>query len=230
MYPEFNTDAEGFAFVLSEGLDRFALDETIPLREVLRSALEYARERCLVGDRKLPGADIPEGSVVMVRIGERSIEWLRLGDCEIYYAPENFFSIDLRHGEICAASEVEIRQRRDDYGLRTIGLDRCVDIIRRERELKNVEGGYWVAGPDPDLAEYAAVGELPRTPGSSIYLWSDGFGILFGRFGHAHSELETESTQRLASKVRETELEDFDRVKYFRVKQYDDLSVVRIYI
>ena len=58
MYPSFNTDAEGFAFILSMAISKFATNPDLPLKEILRNAIQYTKDKSLIGDRKLAGLSL----------------------------------------------------------------------------------------------------------------------------------------------------------------------------
>lgn len=233
IYPDFRTAPEGFAYRLSQGLEIYAADESRNLVNILADALQFCRDRSLMGNRMISNSDLPAASLVAIRIDENSIaEYLRLGDCEIYYPPANLLIDDKAHKKMDAdVLAGPIRARMQELGVDKLQPEDFVDIIREKRELlMNTEGNWWVAVPDAQMAYRSEVGVIPIRPETSLYLWSDGFGNMFENYGAPLALLEREPVEIIADAIRKLEEKDESCRQFPRLRTYDDLSVIRIYL
>lgn len=228
IYPEYATDAEAFAVYLSEGLFQHC-DKKMPLRQILGIALRYTVEKSdiLKNGTVLAGCDMPSAGVVIIRVNEDVIEYLRLGDSEICYPSSDFFSECRAHKAIDANTLHKIHARMTGKNTNVFSLEFGLDLIKNARNKMNNPDGYWVATPRAEGLPFAETGSIPNR-GNSIYLWSDGFGCLFENYGYSRDILQKKSISELSDIVRKIENNDPELKDHWRFKQHDDLSVIRV--
>lgn len=151
-----------------------------PLRDLLREAIREAR---------LPPAEYhPSATVAMGRLNNDVVEYLVLADAGALFTSSGTVELvqDNRPSagwdELVARLEAatdpqeiaELRDRQVNYG-----------NLRRNRP-----GGFWVAQSDPDAADEALTGEIPRT---ALVIMSDGVAdeIAAGTLGTPAEALAT---------------------------------------
>ncbi|MGW4411923.1 integrase [Nonomuraea sp. NPDC004702] len=107
---------------------------------------------------------------------------------------------------------------------------RLEELIIAQRKLRNVEGGYWLAGAVPEAAEHALVGSVSLGEVRAFAVMTDGASCLVDAYAVMDwsQALETLSEQGPAAwlrRVRATELADAGKVRWPRYKVSDDATI-----
>ncbi|WP_326798455.1 protein phosphatase 2C domain-containing protein [Streptomyces sp. NBC_01808] len=104
---------------------------------------------------------------------------------------------------------------------------------RPAEEMRNVEGGFFTAAADPEVAARAVVGSVPRTEVTALAALTDGvtrwtevFG--FGDWTALLQRVRKAGPQGVVAEVRAAEAADADRSRYRRGKVHDDASAVLV--
>ncbi|MEO3930153.1 protein phosphatase 2C domain-containing protein [Micromonosporaceae bacterium B7E4] len=160
-----------FAVSLTGELARLLTGDTArasPLTEVLYRALDtVAGAHAHTCD--LTNLCSPSGTVAMLRTTPEDLEYLVLGDAA-------FVAEDGRREDQVVVSDDRIR-RFDDRPWAQV------------RYVRNVPGGFWVAGSRPEAARHAVTGVLPLARFSRAALLTDGAARLVERYGWDWSAL-----------------------------------------
>jgi hypothetical protein len=176
-----------------------------PLREVLRSGI-VATMASHGPACDLTNRDSPSSTVVLLRLGDDSVDWLVLGD---------------------SAAIVERRDGR----LEVAHDDRTARLASYSREAvsaaRNTDAGFWVASVEPSAADHALLGSVPRAQVSRVLLVTDGAGRLVERYGRGWLDaldlVDKHGPGRLIAEVRAG---DAAAPAGTRGKRFDDATVV----
>ena len=161
----------------------------------------------------------PGATVGIVRLVERRVEWLVLGDCTL---AERDLDDTVR-----AETDGRLQQLADPPGAVDVGGVRRfpVDYIARVR---NREGGFWVASTDPDAAGRAFRGTWPLDRIGELLLCTDGLTRLTERYDRTLHEMfamaSGEGMEALIDLVREEAERDGNI--HPKAKRHDDATGV----
>lgn len=195
------------------------------LADAIRDVADLHSDTCDLTDPAAPSA-----AVGIVRVEGETIRYLILGDITIVS--------DVR-GHVSAVSDDRVsqtareqRQLADKHPIGTPEKKQALQQMKAvELASKNVVGGYWIAGSDPDAVAHAIVGEWKAEEVRQIALLSDGaarFVNLFHR-GDWQATLEilkSNGPERFIEHVRLAEYADSTGSRYPRNKRSDDATVV----
>ncbi|MFF0091170.1 integrase [Streptomyces canus] len=173
----------------------------------------------------------PTSTVVAVRAGVEVLEYLVLGDSSL-----------LLVGRDVGATVVTDR-RLDDVGKRLrgpvdalpTGSPEHAAALAEHRDaltgLRNRPGGFWIAGPDPHVAEHAPTEAVPLDSLSSVTLLSDGATRLVDRFELSTWQetlalISSTDLDELIRRVRQAEVDDLEGRRWPRGKVHDDATVL----
>lgn len=186
------------------------------LRRVLARSIAAVRslhaDTCDLANPVSPGAT----AAIVRQVGDR-VEWLVLGDCAI--------AVRARDGGLLVESDGRLA------GL--TGTPASVDVggvwrwpVEYVAQVRNREGGFWVAAADPGAADEAYTGSWPCSGIGEVLLCTDGLTRLVERYGFEWPALFESGVEELIDRVRELEAGD----TRFRpkAKRHDDATGVRL--
>ncbi|MFF7051081.1 integrase [Streptomyces griseorubiginosus] len=173
----------------------------------------------------------PTSTVIAVRARVGALEYLVLGDSSLLLAGKG--------GQATVVTD----QRLDDVGKRLRGSVDALPTGSPEHaaalaeyrdaltELRNRQGGFWIAGPDPRAAEHALTGTVPLASLASVTLLSDGATRLVDRFElttwrEALAVVDSFGPAELIRRVREVEAGDPEGQRWPRGKSQDDATLL----
>lgn len=188
------------------------------LREIARQAITATmadhESTCDLGDPLSPGA-----ALAIVRVGE-FVEWLVLGDCAVAIdqhdsAPIVIVDDRVDHLDGAPVTEAAVRTYDPDF----------------VAQVRNQDGGFWVAGARPEAADHALTGSCDRNGVRRILLCSDGVTRLTERHGWTWDAMFTRAQASgpasLIEAVREADSAVPDRRRW-RGKPHDDATAALI--
>lgn len=236
------SDAAWFVETVDRLLGRLAgTDAEIPglLRQVIREARHEFRAAALGQE----GGDLerPAASLTLARCRhDGRLELGNVGDCRILLrdrrgAVTAFGSSPVSELDRGVVAEL-IRLRAGGVASYAAAWELLVDVIRRNRELANRKGGYWVLDLTDRWLTQVQCRLLDWEPGAHLLLLSDGFYRLVDTFGF-YTEQELFETalepglgglQGLAGQLRLAEREDPECVRYPRIKVHDDATALLV--
>jgi hypothetical protein len=176
-----------------------------------------------------PGS--PTATVIAIRIAAGQLEYLVLADSSLILtgtAGDTEVITDRRLDEVLRGT----RDAIDRIPLTDPGYaDAFREHILAVRHLRNSPGGFWVASPDPAVAEHALTGLRPLAGLDSALLLSDGASRPADLFGlAAFADLVAVAAQagpaELIRQVRAAEATDLDGRRWKRSKARDDATAV----
>ena len=217
-----------YANQLASQLAATSSDGTQDLRQALSLAItnvaDLHRESC-----DLHADGTPSATVAIVRQREQLAEYLVLSDATIVLEAHGAAHVvtddrlaallaEPRHAVQSAPANSEIREQR----LR--------ELVSAQRKLRNVPGGYWLAGAVPEAAEHALTGSVPVSQGLCAAVMTDGAARLVDMFGacswsDALDGLRVAGPEAWIQRVRELEATDPDMVRWPRYKVSDDAAL-----
>jgi hypothetical protein len=200
------------------------------LADCLRAAIGQVRQ--LHGgacDLTRPGT--PTATVVAIRTTGPNLEYLVLADSSLVLAAvtgETEVITDRRLDEAVRGLRSDLGRVPRDDPRRPAAVREHVTAVER---LRNAPGGFWVAGPDPAVAEHALTGWRPLAALRSALLLSDGVTRLEDEFGLAtFAELALDASRdgpaSLIRRVRAAEASDPHGSRWRRGKISDDATAV----
>jgi hypothetical protein len=179
-------------------------DPAAPLPRLLRTAIAGTRQAhggaCDLTNRRSPSA-----TVAVLREHDQALEYLLLGDSVLL--------VERPDGAVTAIV--------DD---RIAALGDCG--WAEMRHFRNVDGGFWVAGNDPEAAARSVSGVLDLGSVRRAVLLSDGAYRLVERFGRTLPDLlRIIDRTGPAGLVAETRRAEYDTDRRLPGKRHDDATV-----
>lgn len=174
-----------------------------------------------------PGS--PSATVAAVRVREEVLDYLVLADSVLVLdlSKELRMVSDDREARIGR----RLRAMMDALPNGTPEHDEAYrEYVEQLRAHRNRPGGFWVASTDPEAAQHALTGSVPRAQVRAAALLSDGASRLVDRFGLASWEdalkvLDNLGPGELLRKVRKAENSDPIGSRWPRGKAFDDATV-----
>lgn len=110
--------------------------------------------------------------------------------------------------------------------------DRMAELVRAQRLVRNKPNGYWIAGSNPDAADYGVERSWLRQDVRRFAAMTDGASCLVEVY-QAMSWAELLDTARkditeVISRVRHLEDDDPDGLRWPRYKKSDDATIAYI--
>jgi hypothetical protein len=198
----------------------------------LRAALHEAIAR--VADSHRDSCDLsadgtPSGTIAVVRENGGRVEYLVLSDATVAIATDSRFEVitDERHLALLAEPKRAVQSAPVGSEERE-GLLR--DLVRTQRKLRNVPGGYWLAGAVPGAAEHALCGSVPISDGLCVAAMTDGAARLVDVFEalpwpDALQELRKSGPDEWIGRVRNLEATDATLTRWPRYRISDDAAL-----
>lgn len=171
----------------------------------------------------------PSATVALMRTTETSLDYLVLSDATVAIQTVDGIQItsdnriddlfgDLR--QAVQAAPVGSAERES----------RLVELVTTQRRLRNVEGGYWLAGAIPDAAERALTGTVPLADVSVAAAMSDGASRLVDLFAlhdwpAALELLKRRGPEDWIRRTRDVEESDAEATRWPRYKKSDDATI-----
>ena len=199
------------------------------LRPILAKArAEFARV-ALRPDAE--AADMPCGSLAMLRVKDGVAELSSLGDCRIVdgdgrpFGTSGVTALDERLVTEVVALQKQGVPHRDIWR-------RLLSMTRRHRALMNRPDGYWTTDLSATGLDHIEVEHVPARAGDYFLLMSDGFYRLVDTYRcHTYATLMEAARRGLAPllrELREIEAEDPECRTYPRLKPRDDATAVLV--
>jgi predicted aconitase with swiveling domain len=173
----------------------------------------------------------PTSTVVAVRAGAATLEYLVLGDSSLLLADQDRETAVVTDRRL---DEVGKRLRGPVDALPTGTAEHAAALAQYRHaltKLRNRPDGFWIAGPEPDAAEHALTGSVPLESLASVTLLSDGATRLVDRFGlttwqETLAVLGSSGPEELIRRVREAEASDPAGRRWPRGKAHDDATAI----
>ncbi len=198
------------------------------LRPILAAArAEFAR---VALRRDAEPADMPCGSLAMLRVEDGVAEMSSLGDCRILHGNGRAFgtsavtTLDERLVAEVVALQKEGVPHRDIW-------QRILPITRRHRALMNRPEGYWTTDVTGGGLDHIEIERVPARAGDHFLLMSDGFYRLvdtYRRYTYATLMVaaQAQGLVILVDELRDVEADDPECRTYPRLKPRDDATAV----
>ncbi|TMR91534.1 protein phosphatase 2C domain-containing protein [Nonomuraea basaltis] len=151
---------------------RLGVDGDTPLAGVLEGAIEET-VAAHGGGCDLGNPDSPSATVAMVRAGRGRVEYLVLGDSPV------MLSLVGGGVEVVADDRLERLPGGRPY---------TVELVRR---MRNVPGGFWVAGARPEAASHGVSGAVDVRAVRAVGACTDGVARLVDWYGWSWDDLAT---------------------------------------
>jgi hypothetical protein len=200
------------------------------LTDCLRSSISQART-LHGGDCDLAHAGTPTATVVAIRMTDQDLDYLILADSSLVLtstAGDTEVISDHRLDEVLTSSRAALaRVPPGDPGRPAAFREHVASVGR----LRNAPGGFWVASPDPAVADQALTGSRPLAALRSALLLSDGVTRLAEEYGIATfadlaRSASLDGPASLIRWVRAAEASDPDGTRWKRGKLSDDATAV----
>lgn len=242
---------DGWAFVL-DGASSFATDQPDHdggwYAERLKDALSFE----LTTRPEAPTADIvaraievaasahddpktcPTSTIAMARWSDREVEVYVLGDSTavlINEDGEQEFN-DSRLADIAPEIRAEYRSRlAEGHGVDERHRELLRELQARQASVRNQQGGYWIAGSEPNAARQGLVKRQPTPSVNAVVLATDGAAsaLQYGLVDTWTDSAETDLRQLLTA-AQAAEESDPLGTKWPRSKTHDDKTaqVIRL--
>jgi len=179
-------------------------------------------------DLSVPGT--PSAVLAMARTGERTLDWLVLGDVALV--------IRRASGVLDVVTDKRMDEVAPPEYRRMLSLPTGtaehqavrIEFVRKQQPLRNQPAGYPVASTEPGAADKALTGSIPAGEVRQALLASDGV-TRFAEFGlGTHADmldiLASDGPGELFARIREAEDSDAQGKQWPRAKKHDDVAVV----
>ncbi|HEV2551413.1 MAG TPA: protein phosphatase 2C domain-containing protein [Stellaceae bacterium] len=208
-------------------------DEAPSLAAALRPILAeaYAEFTRVALRRDAEPADMPCGSLAMLRIKDGVAELSSLGDCRILHGDGHVFGTS-------GVTALDERLVQEVVALQRQGVphreiwQRLLPMTRRHRALMNRPEGYWTTDLTGAGLDHIEIERVPARPGDHFLLMSDGFYRLVDTYRrYTYATLMGAGQHGLAQllrELREIEAADQECRSYSRLKPRDDATAVLV--
>jgi serine/threonine protein phosphatase PrpC len=208
-------------------------DNAESLAAVLRPILAEARAEFsrVALRRDVERADMPCGSLAMLRVTDGVAEMSSLGDCRILCGDGHSFgtsgvtALDERLVEEVVALQKQGVPHREIW-------QRLLPMTRRHRALMNRPEGYWTTDLAGAGLDHIEIERVPARAGNHFLLMSDGFYRLVDTYRRYTYPTLMAAAQRglttLLRELREIEDDDPECRNYPRLKPRDDATAVLV--
>jgi hypothetical protein len=110
---------------------------------------------------------------------------------------------------------------------------RLLGLVAEQRRFRNREGGYWLAGAEPDAASHSLTGTVTRTEFRRAALMTDGASAIVDTYGRMTwlellDLLESQGAPALLNAVRAVEAGDLAGMIWPRYKPSDDAAAALV--
>ena len=223
-----DSDAKWFSSSLAKKLSERLSNTSFSISTILNGIMiELAEE--WKGNPK----DYPSASIAIFRENSNTLEYFGLADCDA--------SVILTSGKSISWEDSRVKQLDESVLASMVNYcmehkcsmneahTACMNLLRKNRKLKNTEGGYWILDPSGIGITHARTANIPLKECSSLFLCSDGFSQLvgFGEYNSIHDlHISTQRNGIMNLKERLFELQENDTslIKLPRFKFRDDIS------
>ena len=233
----FATNAQWLSHTVGE-LVCAALDAGAPAREALAEAVSSARAEL----ESAMGAPVsamdplavPSATLALAVAGERDVELLGLGDSPLLALSRDgslLVSTDEVLEELDGRAVALMARRDGGRGLTGPERRRLVDdVVRSNRLLRNVPGGYWCLDPTGEGLAHLRSIVIPKNEVAAVAGMSDGLWRAFDSFGVADPASELAGltpgrVREILGRLRQLEEADPDYLRFPRLKRSDDASL-----
>lgn len=174
----------------------------------------------------------PSAAVGIVRVTEKALEYLVLGDVTVAIQCMNTMTVvtDDRVSSTAQPARSHAERLPIDSPEKAQAL---LAMKHGELAVRNTTEGYWVAANDPAAAEHAYVGQASIDQVSRVAILTDGASRAIAPFGlfdwiEAMELLSKEGPQGVIGQVRDAEEKDSRGAQWPRNKRSDDATAVYI--
>lgn len=198
------------------------------LKAVLAAALASVA-RSHADTCNLDADGTPSASVGVLRATAETLDYLVLSDVTVVLGMASRTEVicDNRVAELFG----DLRQSVWSAPAGSAERDaRLRELVSTQRKLRNVDGGYWLAGATPLAAQHALTGSVAIDGLRSAAAMTDGAARLVDLFGEvtwdeALPELAVTGPDGWVQRTRAVEETDTDMLRWSRYKKSDDAAV-----
>ncbi len=176
----------------------------------------------------------PSAAALIVRFGDRKLEWVSLGDCAmIAETPQGLKCIGVGGPDAGDRFIVDDLTRFNAEKRMTSDQERkermWPDLREKRGERLNAPGGYPVLSITPPPQDMVASGQIEIADAGHALLATDGLMRLVEIFGRYTPQdlldaAITKGIEQLLNEVRELEMADAECLKHPRIKRSDDAT------
>ncbi|MGB9859483.1 MAG: PP2C family serine/threonine-protein phosphatase [Moorellaceae bacterium] len=232
--PSADAELRGLMDRLEQVIRSKSKEVSLSLNEILISAAQEI-ERDLGDMKGRKRWELPSCAVAVVRIHEKHIEYLVLGDVVIVLRSNEVLKVITDHS-VKHLDEIAVKEKLHwqlTQGISSSDARKAIlPLLRENRALMNEPGGYWIFNGSVAAVEHALSGVLPVENDTQLLLATDGFSRLVDTFPAYPSwaslleALQTSSLERIANMLREIEESDRECLKYPRFSTFDDATAI----
>ena len=172
----------------------------------------------------------PSGTVALGRKTDTNFDYLVLSDATVVVrtAEDTQVINDNRIDDLFG----DLRQAVHSAPVNSAEREsRLAELVTTQRKLRNVEGGYWLAGAIPEAADHALVGTIPLAKVCLAAAMSDGASRLVDLFAsHSWDDaldlLRERGPAEWIRRTRAIEESDPGATRWRRYKKCDDAAIV----
>lgn len=239
----YKTSAEWYVSELLQYLKCKLVDKkNIELEDLVKVAIEHMAEKIEKKEKelgiKLESYEIPSSSLVILRKRGEFLELFSLGDSitlikhkndniveeirdwNIYNLDNNVWKL---MKDISTAKNITIKE--------TMNEPEVLELLRNNRQLKNKEGGYYIASDDSSVVSYAYQKKYKLDEIEKVFICTDGFDIdvLNMTKEEFMNNIFDENIEYYAKEIKRKLLEDKNWEKYQnRFKDCDDITAIKV--
>jgi hypothetical protein len=212
-----------------EALATLARRPTIDLKQALRKTIDaVAADHADTCDLAADGT--PSATVAILREGDMHLDYLVLSDATVVIQKRDGTSEAVRDGRV---GDLFGDLRRAVHAASVGSAERAArlaDLVATQRKMRNVEGGYWLAGTRPEAADHALTGSIPLAEIATAAAMTDGASRLVDLFGlmgwaEAMPKLTEGGPFGWILQVRQAERRDSGATQWPRYKVSDDAAI-----
>lgn len=206
--------------------ENIEIDLRTALHDAIALVAESHKDSC-----DLTADGTPSATIAVVRENGGRVEYLVLSDATVAIAAHDRVEVitDERHLALLAEPKRAVQSAPVGSEERAQLLR---DLVTTQRKLRNVPGGYWLAGAVPSAAEHAVCGSVSVSDGLCVAAMTDGAARLVDVFEaqpwpDALRELQKSGPVEWIRRVRDLEATDAALTRWPRYRLSDDAALAR---
>ncbi|MCT4621930.1 MAG: protein phosphatase 2C domain-containing protein [Marinisporobacter sp.] len=212
------------------------LEKNDSLLNIMEKGIHRIKEEFskITKEQALSKLDFPSSSIVVLKWHEEELEYFSLGDVALLVQKEERIQTimddkitKLDDSVFNSMKKLMMKEKKNMYEAKEI----MMDLIIKNRLLKNTEDGYWILGFNEDAAKKGLYGKIKTDTNTRVLIASDGFSALSDKYDYVNRNelikvIENTGVEKLYDTLRDIEEKDSDGILYPRFKKSDDASAI----
>jgi len=233
------SDAKWFVEHCALAIKTVSKNNELSLKEIIHKAINIVISEFTLASKRRDAKpyEMPSAGIVLMRIRNRLLEAVLLGDCRLLINKQdgshlNYVTIGLEELDSISIEEFQRHLKKYNY---FESRRRTMPTLRKHRSLMNTKEGYWILSLSNEPEQHMLEITQQLSPNDRILLVTDGFYRLVDTFHLFDSKILVEQSaekglSELGARLRDLERADPECKLTPRLKPSDDASALLLVV